>query len=90
MLIQIYILCLVLSAILLVAGLLLGDRADDAVPERGRRLRFWTFFVAVFGLSGLLLDGLDALRPSAALGVAFVAGLAAAFGAGRLATRTSG
>lgn len=80
MLIQIYILCLVLSAVLLVAALLLGDRADDAVPERGRRLQFWTFFVAFFGLSGLVLDGFDLLQPSTAAVIAPIVGLSAALG----------
>ncbi|MEM8607516.1 MAG: hypothetical protein AAGF92_10435 [Myxococcota bacterium] len=88
MLIQLYILSLVLSAVLLMAALLLGDRADDAVPDRTARLRFWTFFVAFFGLAGLFLDGLDILRATSALPVAFAVGLFAAFGSRWAARRT--
>jgi hypothetical protein len=104
MLIQLYIFSLVLSAILLVASLLVGDissdiaadhEADpdsappgeigqlDGVEPSPRRfvlgtlksLRFWTFFVAFFGMTGLVLDGLDVMTPTVALVVAITVGV---------------
>lgn len=41
-----------------------------------RSLRFWTFFVAFFGMTGLVLDGLDLMAPAVALVVAIAMGAA--------------
>ncbi|MEM7435081.1 MAG: hypothetical protein AAF436_08010 [Myxococcota bacterium] len=77
MLIQLYILALVLSAITLVASLLLGGaRAEGPYdspdsPRTGSRSKgFWTFFVASFGIIGLLLDGLDLVSAGQAVAIA--------------------
>ncbi|MGB5812837.1 MAG: hypothetical protein WBG86_20045 [Polyangiales bacterium] len=86
MFIQAYIFSLVLSAILLMASLLLADgapdietdRADGTLPASLKSMRFWTFVIAFFGMTGLLLDGLDVLRSSTAFMVALGVGLAVA------------
>ena len=44
-------------------------------------LRFWTFFAAFFGLTGLVLDGLDLLAPPLALVAALGMGFLSASGA---------
>lgn len=104
MLIQLYIFSLVLSAILLVASLFVGDSPTDvagdqeAVPSPSdpseigqldgiqpsprlfllntlKSTRFWTFFVAFFGMTGLVLDGLDVMTPAVALLVAIGTGV---------------
>jgi hypothetical protein len=36
--------------------------------------RFWTFFVSFFGMTGLVLDGLDLMSPSSAFVVAVAVG----------------
>ncbi len=40
-----------------------------------RSVRFWTFFLAFFGLTGLVFDGLDLTGPGLALGLAVGVGL---------------
>ena len=45
-----------------------------------RSIRFWTFFVAFFGLTGLLLDGLDLVPPLVSLPIAI--GMGAVIGTG--------
>ena len=92
MLIQLYILCLVASAALLVASLLLGDRADQAVGDRARTssvVEFWMFFAAFFGIGGLLFDGLDLLGPPSAAAAAMALGLIAALGSRWVARRAA-
>ena len=108
MLIQLYIFSLVLSAILLVASLLVGDSSSDVAADHEadlgstrpsdigqldgvqpsprrfllgtvKSIRFWTFFVAFFGMTGLVLDGLDIMTPDVALLVAI--GIGAIVGA---------
>ena len=52
----------------------------DGVGRRGfasrciRSGRFWTFFVAFFGMTGLILDGLDLSQPAVAFLVAVASG----------------
>ncbi|MDH3623798.1 MAG: hypothetical protein OES69_13860 [Myxococcales bacterium] len=104
MLIQLYIFALVLSAILLVASLLVGDTSSDVAADQEagpgsarpsdigqldgvqpspkrfflgtlKSVRFWTFFVAFFGMTGLVLDGLDVMTPAVALLVAIGTGV---------------
>lgn len=104
MLIQLYIFSLVLSAVLLVASLLVGNSMSDVPADRetsaspsdpneigqldgvepsprqfflttAKSVRFWTFFVAFFGMTGLILDGLDVMAPAVALLVAIVTGM---------------
>ena len=104
MLIQLYIFSLVLSAILLVASLLVGDSSSDVVADQEadlgstrpseigqldgvqhspkrfflgtvKSIRFWTFFVAFFGMTGLVLDGLDIMTPEVTLLVAIGIGV---------------
>lgn len=110
MLIQVYIFSLVLSAIFLVASLLVGDNSSDVAADDEARpgstdpgeigqldgiepspkrfllgtfksIRFWTFFVAFFGMSGLVLDGLDIMAPTVALLVAIGTGFIVGAGA---------
>ena len=104
MLIQLYIFSLVLSAILLLASLLVGDSSTDLAADREadpgskppseigqldgvepsprrfllgtlKSIRFWTFFIAFFGMTGLVLDGLDVMTPTVALLVAVGIGI---------------
>lgn len=104
MLIELYIFSLVLSAILLVASLLVGDSSSDIVADQEadpgptgpseigqlngvepsprrfllgtlKSIRFWTFFVAFFGMTGLVLDGLDVMTPTVTLWVAIGVGV---------------
>ena len=110
MLIQLYFFSLVLSAILLVASLLVGDSSSDVAADDEARpgstdpseigqldgiepsprrfllgtfksIRFWTFFVAFFGMTGLVLDGLDIMTPTVALLVAIGTGVIVGAGA---------
>jgi hypothetical protein len=103
-LIQLYIFSLVLSAVLLVASLLVGESSPDVAADHEARpsssdpsqigqldgvepspkqfflttlrsIRFWTFFAAFFGMTGLVLDGLDVMAPAVALLVAIVTGV---------------
>ena len=61
-------------------GQLDGVGGGDFVVRTARSRRFWTFFVSFFGMTGLLLDGLDVMGPLVALIVA--AGVGAIAGAG--------
>ena len=61
-------------------GQLDGVSGDDFVVRTIRSRRFWTFFVSFFGMSGLVLDGLDVMTPMIALLVAV--GMGAIAGAG--------
>ena len=53
-------------------GQLDGVAGGDFLVRMVRSRRFWTFFVSFFGMTGLVLDGLDLMSP----GVAFVVALA--------------
>lgn len=59
-----------------------------------RSVRFWTFFLAFFGMTGLSLDGLGLMGPMAALAAAIGMGSASGLGASAairvLAADTSG
>jgi hypothetical protein len=46
-----------------------------------RSRRFWTFFVSFFGMTGLILDGLDVIGPTVSLIVAVAIGAIAGAGA---------
>jgi hypothetical protein len=52
-------------------------------------MRFWTFFAAFFGLTGLVLDGLDLATEYAALGLALGVGFAAGWAAVTVIRRLS-
>jgi hypothetical protein len=62
-------------------GQLDGVSGDDFVVRTIRSRRFWTFFVSFFGMTGLILDGLDLMSPTAALIVAVATGAVASAGA---------
>jgi hypothetical protein len=62
-------------------GQLDGVTGGDFVVRTIRSRRFWTFFVSFFGMTGLVLDGLDVMAPSVALLVAIGAGALAGAGA---------
>lgn len=95
MLVTVYVFALVLGAVLLGASILLGGQDGDAEggdaivsPVEGgfdvfwafRSFRFWTFFLAFFGLTGLVLDGLGLLENSLlALGLSLGLGAGAGF-----------
>jgi hypothetical protein len=71
-----------------------GDAAD-LVLWRFRSLRFWTFFLAFFGLSGTLLEGLglvssELLILASALGMGGLAGFGSTEAVRRLSADTSG
>ena len=61
-------------------GQLDGVGGGDFLVRTVRSRRFWTFFVSFFGMTGLLLDGLDVMDPLIALVVAV--GVGALTGAG--------
>jgi hypothetical protein len=58
----------------------------DGLDARGffsrmiRSRRFWTFFICVFGMTGLVLDGLDLMSPLAAFLVAVAIGTISGMG----------
>ena len=62
-------------------GQLDGVSGDDFVVRTIRSRRFWTFFVSFFGMTGLILDGLDLMSPVAALMVALAMGAIGGAGA---------
>jgi hypothetical protein len=62
-------------------GQLDGVSGSDFVVRTIRSRRFWTFFVSFFGMTGLLLDGLDMMTPGVALLVAIGTGTVAGAGA---------
>ena len=52
-------------------------------------MRFWTFFAAFFGLTGIVLDGLDLASPGAAMGLAIGVGFVTGWTAVTLIRRLS-
>jgi hypothetical protein len=52
-------------------------------------MRFWTFFAAFFGLTGIVLDGLDLAVPGVALGIAIGVGFLTGWTAVTLIKRLS-
>ena len=62
-------------------GQLDGVSGGDFVVRTIRSRRFWTFFVSFFGMTGLILDGLNLLGPLVALLVAVGVGAVAGAGA---------
>ncbi len=61
-------------------GQLDGVAGGDYFARTVRSRRFWTFFVSFFGMTGLILDGLDLMSPTVSLLVAVA--VAAIAGAG--------
>jgi len=61
-------------------GQLDGVAGGDFFARTVRSRRFWTFFVSFFGMTGLILDGLNLLNPTASFLVAVA--IAAVAGAG--------
>ena len=61
-------------------GQLDGVAGNDFAVRMLRSRRFWTFFVSFFGMTGLILDGLDLMDPAIAFVVAV--GMGAVAGAG--------
>jgi hypothetical protein len=61
-------------------GQLDGIAGGDYFARTIRSRRFWTFFVSFFGMTGLVLDGLDLMSPLVSLIVAIA--VAAIAGAG--------
>ena len=62
-------------------GQLDGVSGGDFVVRTIRSRRFWTFFVSFFGMTGLVLDGLDLMQPLTAFVVALAMGAVAGAGA---------
>ena len=62
-------------------GQLDGVAGSDYLVRTLRSRRFWTFCVSFFGMTGLLLDGLDVMGPVASLLVAAMIGAVAGAGA---------
>ena len=62
-------------------GQLDGVRGDDFAVRMIRSRRFWTFFVSFFGMTGLILDGLNVMTPFVAFLVAAAVGAIAGAGA---------
>lgn len=61
-------------------GQLDGVSGGDFFVRTIRSRRFWTFFVSFFGMTGLVLDGLDVMGSTVSLLVAI--GIGAVAGAG--------
>ncbi|KIG16435.1 hypothetical protein DB30_04479 [Enhygromyxa salina] len=72
-----------------------ADAGHDAHGDLGGffgvfgSMRFWTFFAAFFGLTGLVLDGLDLAATYAALGLAIGVGFATGWTAVAILRRLS-
>ncbi|TNF61235.1 MAG: hypothetical protein EP303_05920 [Deltaproteobacteria bacterium] len=62
-------------------GQLDGVAGGDFFARTVRSRRFWTFFVSFFGMTGLVLDGLDLMGPAVSLVVALGIGTIAGAGA---------
>ena len=62
-------------------GQLDGVSGGDFVVRTVRSRRFWTFFVSLFGMTGLVLDGLDLVGPAVAFVTAVGVGAVAGAGA---------
>ncbi len=61
-------------------GQLDGVAGGDFFARMVRSRRFWTFFVSFFGMTGLLLDGLDIVSPAVAFAAAVAVGVVAGTG----------
>jgi hypothetical protein len=61
-------------------GQLDGVAGGDFFARTVRSRRFWTFFVSFFGMTGLIMDGLNLMNPMASFVVAIA--IAAIAGAG--------
>lgn len=70
-------------------GQLDGVAGGDYFARTVRSRRFWTFFVSFFGMTGLVLDGLDLMSPIVALVVALAVGALAGAGASAVVRITS-
>lgn len=62
-------------------GQLDGVTGGDYVVRTVRSRRFWTFAVSFFGMTGLVLDGLDVMSPLVAFLVAAAVGAVGGAGA---------
>jgi hypothetical protein len=62
-------------------GQLEGVGAGDFMARTMRSRMFWTFFASFFGMTGLVLDGLDLMSPAVALIVAAAVGAVGGAGA---------
>lgn len=62
-------------------GQLAGVAGGNFLRRTLRSRGFWTFFVSFFGMSGLLLDGLDLMTPTVAFIAAVATGAVAGSGA---------
>jgi hypothetical protein len=62
-------------------GQLDGVSGGDFFVRTIRSRRFWTFFVSFFGMTGLVLDGLDVMSATVSLVVAIAVGALAGAGA---------
>lgn len=62
-------------------GQLDGVAGGDFFARTVRSRRFWTFFVSFFGMTGLVLDGLDLMNPMISFVVAAAVGAIAGAGA---------
>ena len=62
-------------------GQLDGVADGDFFVRSVRSRRFWTFFVSFFGMTGLVLDGLDLMSATVSLLVAIAVGAVAGAGA---------
>jgi hypothetical protein len=69
-------------------GQLDGVAGGDFFARTVRSRRFWTFFVSFFGMTGLILDGLNIMSPGVSLLVAV--GIGAVTGAGASAAMRIG
>ena len=62
-------------------GQLDGVEGGDFLIRTLRSRRFWTFFISFFGMTGLVLDGLDLMGPAVSFIVAVAIGAVAGAGA---------
>jgi hypothetical protein len=62
-------------------GQLDGVAGGDFLIRTVRSRRFWTFFVSFFGMTGLVLDGLDLMSVAVSFFVAVAVGAVAGAGA---------
>jgi hypothetical protein len=62
-------------------GQLDGVAGGDFLIRTLRSRRFWTFFVSFFGMTGLVVDGLDLMGPMVSFIVAVTIGAVAGAGA---------
>jgi hypothetical protein len=62
-------------------GQLDGVAGGDYLVRTVRSRRFWTFFVSFFGMTGLIVDGLDLMSPMVSFMLASAVGAIAGAGA---------